>query len=268
MVDTSAPQLRSPSPIAPTVRAICPYLLAAEGRWRSASPSREHRCTAVDPAAVLAIDKQRRLCLVPDHTACATYQFATGQGDLVATADGQRPERVPGASGRGIVRTAPLVLDGGRLPVVPTISADRRLGQAALLGLMGVAFAAIILARLSAPPGGPTGSDLAGGVDPRATPVASPVVGATPAASADGPAPTLVPTENEPSVDPSAQPLPSEPAASEPPASEEPTTYKVRRGDTLSGIAAEFGTTVKVLVELNDIRDPAALRVGQVLELP
>jgi hypothetical protein len=250
------------------VRAICPYLLAADGRWRSASPSREHRCTAVDPAAVLAIDKQRRLCLVADHSACATYQFATGQGELVASSDAPRTERVHGASGRDIVRTAPLVLDGGRLPVIPTITADRRLGQAALLGLMGVAFAAIILARLSAPTGGPTGSDLAGGVDPGATPVASAVVGATPGASVDVPAPTLVPTENEPSVDPSAEPPPSEPAASEPPASESPATYKVRRGDTLSGIAAEFGTTVKVLVELNDIKDPGSLRVGQVLKLP
>ena len=39
-------------------------------------------------------------------------------------------------------------------------------------------------------------------------------------------------------------------------------------GDTLSGIAARFGTTVKVLAELNGIADPSLIRVGQVLVLP
>jgi LysM repeat protein len=47
-----------------------------------------------------------------------------------------------------------------------------------------------------------------------------------------------------------------------------PKTYKVKRGDTLSEIAAEYGTTAKKLMKLNDIDDPTKLRVGQVLELP
>ena len=46
------------------------------------------------------------------------------------------------------------------------------------------------------------------------------------------------------------------------------TTYTVRRGDTLSGIAATYGTTSKVLAQLNHIKNPAALRVGTVLQLP
>jgi LysM repeat protein len=45
-------------------------------------------------------------------------------------------------------------------------------------------------------------------------------------------------------------------------------TYKVRSGDTLSAIAARFGTTVRALVDLNGITDPSRLRVGQVLKLP
>ena len=49
---------------------------------------------------------------------------------------------------------------------------------------------------------------------------------------------------------------------------EEQISFRNNRGDTLSGIAAEFGTTVKVLARLNDIDDPRTLRVGQVLELP
>ena len=55
---------------------------------------------------------------------------------------------------------------------------------------------------------------------------------ATPKATAK-PSPTLVPTG--PSASPTASAAP-------------PTTYKVKRGDTLSGIAAKFATTVKVLV--------------------
>ena len=31
------------------VGAICPYLVASQGGWRSASPNRDHRCFAVDP---------------------------------------------------------------------------------------------------------------------------------------------------------------------------------------------------------------------------
>ena len=59
-------------------------------------------------------------------------------------------------------------------------------------------------------------------------------------------------------------------ASATPGPTEEPAarTYKVKRGDTLSGIAAEFGTTVAVLKELNDIKDASKLRVGQVLDLP
>ncbi|MBM4408542.1 MAG: LysM peptidoglycan-binding domain-containing protein [Chloroflexi bacterium] len=45
-------------------------------------------------------------------------------------------------------------------------------------------------------------------------------------------------------------------------------TYKVKRGDTLSAIAHRFGTTVKVLQELNNIQDPQYIRVGQILKLP
>jgi LysM repeat protein len=64
----------------------------------------------------------------------------------------------------------------------------------------------------------------------------------------------------------------SAPEASTPPASAQPatsgSTYKVKSGDTLSAIAARFGTTVKVLTNLNHISDPSKLHVGQVLQLP
>ena len=45
-------------------------------------------------------------------------------------------------------------------------------------------------------------------------------------------------------------------------------TYKVKRGDTLSGIAARFGTTVRVLIDLNDIKNPSRIAIGARLKLP
>jgi lysozyme len=57
----------------------------------------------------------------------------------------------------------------------------------------------------------------------------------------------------------------SAPAASTPAASA--TSYTVVRGDTLSGIAARFGTTTRNLMTLNGISNANLLRVGQVLRL-
>ncbi len=43
------------------------------------------------------------------------------------------------------------------------------------------------------------------------------------------------------------------------------TTYEVQSGDTLGGIAAQFGTSIDALAELNDLADINALSVGQEL---
>lgn len=40
-------------------------------------------------------------------------------------------------------------------------------------------------------------------------------------------------------------------------------TYTVRRGDTLSGIAKQYGTSVNALVRINDISNPNKIYVGQ-----
>jgi LysM repeat protein len=46
------------------------------------------------------------------------------------------------------------------------------------------------------------------------------------------------------------------------------TTYVVQPGDTLWRLAQRFGTTVDDLVNLNDIRNPDLIFVGQVLAIP
>jgi LysM repeat protein len=44
---------------------------------------------------------------------------------------------------------------------------------------------------------------------------------------------------------------------------EEPRFYTIERGDTFGSVAAEFGTTVERLIELNPGVDTTELRIGQ-----
>ena len=44
--------------------------------------------------------------------------------------------------------------------------------------------------------------------------------------------------------------------------------YRVVRGDTLSGIALRFGTTVQALARANHIANPNLIDVGQTLVIP
>ena len=46
------------------------------------------------------------------------------------------------------------------------------------------------------------------------------------------------------------------------------TSHTVKTGDTLSGIAKKYGTTVQVLVDLNGIKDKDIINVGQIIKLP
>lgn len=84
------------------------------------------------------------------------------------------------------------------------------------------------------------------------------------------PSPVLPPQPEEmlaPSQPLFQPPTPIEPApAMLPPSGAH--TYKVQRGDTLSKIAAKAGVSVRELVELNNIKDPNKIRVGQTLTLP
>jgi LysM repeat protein len=64
------------------------------------------------------------------------------------------------------------------------------------------------------------------------------------------------------SVDPTPSPEPT------PSPSPTPLTYTVRSGDTMSGIAREFGLTVEQVACANGIDDPNRLSVGQILVIP
>ena len=45
-------------------------------------------------------------------------------------------------------------------------------------------------------------------------------------------------------------------------------TYVIKRGDTLSQIAARYGTTVNTLARLNNIRNINLIYAGQILSIP
>lgn len=234
--------------------ALCPYLAAADGTWRSATFAREHRCGAVSPPAILAAEKQRRLCLTEEHWTCATYEAARAARPVLP----DRPPTLP----RPIARTTPVILDHGRLAIaMPAFRAERSIGQAILVALLGLAFIAIVLARLSGSGGTPVGAAGPGGSP---TPRSSASAASTGAPTAR-PAATAQPTSPAgpgASVATSATPAtPATPRTST-------RTYKVKSGDTLITIAARFGTTAKVLRDLNRITDPSKIKIGQVLKLP
>ena len=58
------------------------------------------------------------------------------------------------------------------------------------------------------------------------------------------------------------------PTVDEPAQPQKPQRYRVRRGDTLGRIAKRFGTTVDVLVAMNNVDQPHFIKPGQVLRVP
>lgn len=245
---TSTPD-REPSALAEP-RTICPYLLVATGHWRNAEPSRDHVCTAEAEVIPIGLETQRRLCF-GDHEACRRHE------DAVAA----YRAAVPLVPLRPIARTAPVVVDRGRPPFpVPRIVDRRTLGQAVLALAMIGAVAALLVARLGPGTGvsGPTGTP---GASASAIIAGSPTPGATAA-----PTPTTTPPPSTtPGPSPAASPTPRTTAKPSPSAGR---TYTVKPGDTLSSIAARFGTTVKALQTLNGITDPSLIHPGQVLKIP
>ena len=238
---------------------LCPYLATIDGNWRSSSAVREHRCIAVAPPVPLALEKQRRLCLVANHTTCATY----GAAEAARPSRNARPDRPL----RTIARTTPVVIDQRRFDLrLPAVRLDRISGQGILVAVLGLAFAAIVIAR---PAGGGEGAGAPGVTPASATPAAGE------SASATSKPRSALPASSAPVVTarPIGSPAPSDAAtATNPPASAQPagsaSTYKVKRGDTLSAIAARYGTTVKVLMNMNGITDPSRLKIGQILKVP
>ena len=108
-----------------------------------------------------------------------------------------------------------------------------------------------------------------------ATATAAPVVVATPVVVAPAPTATQVPTITPPPVAtvtptsiPAFVPTPTSPPAATASPAGPLDNYTIQPGDTLSGIAADYGVTVDELVAINSIDDPAQIAAGAVLSIP
>ncbi len=225
---------------APAGTAVCPFLVSTAGPWRSAIPVRDHRCSRVTIDTRLDLEHQRQYCLGSGGPGCPRFVAARAPGRLATM--------------------MPTVLDRGPLGVTLERQSLRRLAAPASVVVVGAALGAFMLARGPGAPGPASGNGAAGSTArPSTRPSATPSSAAVTAAPSE--APTFTPL-------PSASPRPTPtPAASATPAAVGGRTYTVRPGDTLSAIAARFGTTTSVLVKLNGIADPSLVRVGQVLKL-
>ncbi len=72
----------------------------------------------------------------------------------------------------------------------------------------------------------------------------------------------------QPSVQAQAQPAPVFQPTSAPQQTSRPSYHVVQRGDTLSGLAARYGTSMAELRQLNSMSKTAALQAGRKLKLP
>jgi LysM repeat protein len=158
------------------------------------------------------------------------------------------------------------VLDHGRIVIgIPALRSERSTAQVALVALLGVAFALIILARVTG------GGGVVGAGDASPTPVVTESVSPRPASGRPSarPTATTAPGVSAPPTGSAAPRTSAEPSSS-PAGSSAPTskTYKVKAGDTLIGIAAKFGTTPKAIATLNGLGDLSSLKIGQVLKIP
>lgn len=242
---------------------VCPFLVAADGAWRADTASADHRCHAVQPAAPLALPKQRRLCLVDEHRACATYRAAR---DVRSTTLGGLNDL---SSPWGWVRTTPVVDTSiGLRAATAAFLADRRGWQVIPAVVLVAALGALGISNIGAGPGsaGPTPSPTllalaspttVGSPEPSATPTLMPATPAPSATEVASPVPTIAPT---PAPTPVATPQPTPvPSAS--------ASYTVKSGDTLYGISRQFGVSVTALKSFNGLTSNT-LHIGQVLLIP
>lgn len=87
-------------------------------------------------------------------------------------------------------------------------------------------------------------------------------------ADTEAPPPAAPEPAAPPASNTDAAPAEPAPAAAPPAASSSPGTYTVQVGDSLSKIAAQFGTNYLVLADINELEEPFIVNVGQVLSVP
>lgn len=223
---------------------ICP-LLALVGDHRSVVDGfdPEHVCLALDPPGALERTRQVQLCLTEAHVRCERLVAMRGRPGPAHTAMGVPPD---------------LAFTSTRLVMEPEAAwrglAGRGSGRRRVVVVGGLGAAAALTVVV-----GSAAGLLGGGSGSRGTGVAtpSPTVGASAL-----PSPTAI-TEATPSSTPFVAPTPVVSGSLEP----SPRLYVVQSGDTLSLIAARFGTTVDAIRTANGLTTDI-INIGQVLTIP
>ena len=264
---------------------ICPYLRAADGTWRSASPAREHRCWALEPIIELPGLTQQRLCLTQAHAGCERFLHAQDRRAAALARDHIAPERMETARFGPFVSALPLAVERsapgaeGSDPQPPSLGRDRvpflLLGGAAIVILLAAAVVFFGGFVGSSPRTGLASPTLPAATAMPPTPSPSPSPSPTPSAtlppspSPAGPTPTATPLVA--SQPPSLAPRPSPPTPTAPAPSVRPIAgqrYRVKDGDKLTDLAVRFGVTVRAIKLANDLGDPPVLVPGSFIIIP
>ena len=250
-------------PAIPDAAGACPYLgLADDPATHFAFPSGAQRCYAGSRPATIDLPKQARDCLTAAHVTCPRYRPVRAPSPPPAPSP-HAPRTIVVAAGVPTerVRPEPTVEPGRRDAPRP----KRRAGRGRLLLAVALAAAVIVavllvIAQLGA--GSATPAPGAGDASP------SPSVAAAPSDRSTSSS-TPVPTETA-SAAPSPTAGPSAAATERPRPSptREARIHVVRRGDTLTSIAARYGVTVAAIRRANEIADPNLIVVGRKLVIP
>jgi nucleoid-associated protein YgaU len=237
------------------VDRICPFLaLAADHRTAVDGYDPDHACHALTPPEALDRARQAELCLSEAHRQCDRY---------VAFLDAHAADApdVPTPSPDALILSTRLVVDPDARRVAgmaeaPIGMSPRRWVVAGGVALVGVAAAATAMAGGfgGAADRQPDGTD---------QPSASPSVMALPSPS------TSIEPTTEPTPAPTAEPTgePTREPTPRPTAAPTQVTYVVQEGDTLNGIAAQFGTTAEAIRQANGLPGDV-INIGQVLVIP
>jgi LysM repeat protein len=255
-------------PAVPGAADACPYLgLVDDPATHFAFPSGAQRCHAGSRPLTIDHPKQARDCLTAAHVTCPLYRpVRAPTSPPPAQPAPQAPRAIVVAAGVQTERVRPEPpVEPGHREILPAL---RRPGRGLLVFalalaatvLVGTLLGMVIVAQLGRDSPTPTH----GAVVATPSPSVAAATGARPTSS-----PTPAPTDTA-SAAPSPTPGPSAAATERPRPS--PTSdarvYSVRRGDTLTSIAARYGVTVAAILRVNEIDDPNLIIVGQKLVIP
>ena len=271
---------------------ICPYLRAADGSWRSAVPTREHRCWAIEPPSALPTATQQELCLSEAHGGCERFLHSREQRAASLAQDQIEVRRLESARFGAFISPVPVAVDPRPAPAesghgsrttrrrIPTLVVGGGVvlvGIVALAAIFGGGKLPFIAAASSSPEATVSAAPIVTAAQtpmptPRPTPVVTPTTQPTATAAPSGGLPTSAartpaPTQSAASIGP-------EPTASaRPPRTPSPTPsvpiarrYTVKQGDTIKSIANKFGLKPRDLRAVNDIAKDVV--VGQRLLIP